>query len=878
MSTILKTAFDRLDQLVTWFIPARAEHDEHQQSANHLLVNICLITSIFSLLYVCVSLVIGFGIGVVLMLTCFVLLFAILLFFRSSGLFRLNANLYLACCFFVAILGCSFFSGGLHSMVFPWFALIPITGVLLLGYSLDTLLWFLLCCAVTLMFGIAGMLGFHFPEVYHVGFINFFYTICIIGLVMILFFIALTFNFNRNLVLKKILEQNDALYQARIQAEAATRAKSEFLANMSHEIRTPMNAIIGFTALCLKTDLNSKQRDYLSKIEASSHSLLGVINDILDFSKIEAGKLTMERINFRVEEVVNNIAGLVSVRASEKGLEMVTSIDPEIPLNLMGDPLRLGQALLNLASNAVKFTQAGSILIKIDLVEKDNRHCVVRFTVRDTGLGMSGEEISRLFVAFSQADMSVTRNFGGTGLGLAISKDLIEMMGGHIEVESSPGAGSTFSFTAKFGLNDQLVVGQLKVPANLTGLKVLVVDDNQLARDVLVGQLSSFNFENEAVDSGQAAITALERAARGKPFDLMLIDWQMPGMDGIETVRHIRNDRKLGQTPVTIMVTAFGREEVMNQAEKVGINALLIKPVSPSLLFDTILQNFVQDVRYINQTQAPADIRLDRLSHVRGARVLLVEDNLLNQQVAVELLGEAGLVLDIANNGQEAIAAISRQEYELVLMDIQMPIMGGYEAAAIIRQDKHFDRLPTIAMTAHAMRGVREECLAVGMNDYLSKPIDPKQLYAMLANWIQPRQRTVTPPSEARLDPIRNDETETGLPEKLEGFDLKSGLVLLCGNRGFYRQMILNFARRDRGAAQELRQLISQGNRTEAKNRSHALKGVAGTLAASEVFTLASELEQVLTKPAGPDDDRLLSTLEDALQTVVSSADLLASR
>ena len=872
MSNILKTTLDRLDQLTALFIPAHVEHDEYQQSANRLLVNICLITSVFSLLYVCVSLVIGFVIGVILMLACFVLLFAILLFFRSRGSFRLNANLYLACCFFVAILGCSFFSGGLHSMVFPWFALVPITGVLLLGYSLDTVLWFLLSCAITLTFGMAERLGFRFPELYHLEFTNFFSTICIIGLVMILFFIAMTFNFNRTLVLKKILGQNDALHQARIQAEAATRAKSEFLANMSHEIRTPMNAIIGFAGLCQKTDLSSKQRDYLSKIESSSHSLLGVINDILDFSKIEAGKLTMERINFRVEEVVNNIAGTVSVRASEKGLEMVTAIDPDIPLNLIGDPLRLGQALLNLASNAVKFTQAGSILIKIDLVEKNHRHCMVRFTVRDTGIGMSEAELSRLFVAFSQADTSVTRKFGGTGLGLVISKNLIEMMGGRIEVESRPGAGSTFSFCVCFGLHDQLVVGRLKVPASLTGLKVLVVDDSQLARDVLVEQLSGLQFETAAVNSGQAALAALEQAAGVKPFDLMLIDWHMPGMDGIETVRHMHDDRKLGQTPAIIMVTAFGREEVMHQAENVGIHTLLMKPVSPSLLFDTIMQNFGQDTRQSYPTRAPADVCPERLGHVCGARILLVEDNPLNQQVAAELLAEAGLVLDIVNNGQEAVAAISRQEYELVLMDIQMPIMDGYEATAIIRQYNRFDGLPIIAMTAHAMRGVREECLAAGMNDYLSKPIEPKQLYAVLANWIQPRQRTVASPGAARMD---KQGAATSLPETLEGFDLKSGLAHLCGNHMFYRQVILNFAQRDGQAAQELRTLILQSNRTEALHRVHSLKGIASTLAADEVFMLAHELEQALAKSAGPDEDRLLSTLDGALQTVVNSANLL---
>ncbi len=876
MSNHLKAAFDHLGRLVTRFTPTRAGLDERQLSANRLLVYICLITSIFALLYTSVSLVIGFYVGAILMLTCFVLLFVILFLFQGGGSFRLCANLYLACCCFAAVLGCSFFSGGIHSMVFPWFALIPIAGVLLFGNSLDTLLWFLICCAITLMFGLAGTLGFQFPELYHLEFIGFFYTICVIGLVMILFFMALAFDFNRNIAMKRILEQNDALQQAREQAEAATRSKSEFLANMSHEIRTPMNAIIGFSGLCQKTDLNSKQRDYLVKIETSALSLLGIINDILDFSKIEAGKLTMEQTDFRIEDVVNNIAGMIATRAAEKGLEIVSSIDPEIPLNLVGDPLRLGQALINLAGNAVKFTETGNIFIKTDLVEKDQQHCVVRFTIRDTGLGMSEEQISRLFIAFSQADASVTRKFGGTGLGLAISKDLVEMMCGCIDVESRPGIGSSFSFTARFGLNDQLVADHLQVPVNLTGLKVLVVDDNQLARDVLVEQLSAFNFETGAVDSGQAALTALEQTDSVKPFDLVLMDWQMPGMDGIETVRQMRNNRNITQVPVTIMVTAFGREEVMNHAEKAGINTLLIKPVSPSLLFDTIMQNFGHEVRRTNQVQTSANICPEQLGHVLGARVLLVEDNPMNQQVATELLEEAGVALDIANNGQEAVAAVSSHEYELVFMDIQMPIMGGYEATAIIRREHKSDSLPIIAMTAHAMSGVREECLAAGMNDYLSKPLEPKRLYAVLANWIQPRKRVITTPITTRPDIIRKNETGSRMPEKLAGFDLDSGLERLNGNHVIYRQLILGFSSHYRQTAVELRQLISQGNRTEAGQRAHTLKGIAGNLSADEVFRLTDEIERAMASPTGPDEWHLLNDLEEALQVVARSGELLA--
>lgn len=862
-SVFLEEIFQLFNSFVNRFMPCNPQPDDQQSSSNRLLVSTCLITSLFSLLYFGVSLVIGFLVGVGLMLSCFLLLYAILFLFKATGRYRLCANLYLGCCCIVAVLGCSVFSGGLHSMVFPWFALIPVAGVLLLGNCRDTLFWFLFCSGISIAYGVAVTLGFSFPELYRLEYLHFFYTICITGLVMILFFIALTFHNNWSVALRKILVQNNDLQQARLLAEAAARVKGEFLANMSHEIRTPMNAIIGFTSLCQETELDDNQRSYLSRIESASHSLLGIIDDILDFSKIEAGKMKMEQIDFSLEEVVNNIAGMVGIKAAEKGLELVSAIDPAIPLNLVGDPLRLGQALINLTSNAVKFTETGSILIRIDLVERDATDCLVRFSIKDTGIGMSGEELSRLFVAFSQADTSVTRKYGGTGLGLFISKNLVDMMGGRIDVASNPGQGSSFSFTARFRLNEQLASSLQNMPADLANLKVLVVDDNELSRQVLLEQLSGFGVEAVAVDSGQAALDMLERTASDEPFSLVLMDWQMPDMDGIETVERMRNDLRLGRLPVIIMVTAFGREEVVRPAAEVGIASFLVKPVCASRLFDTIAQNFGREIRAVSTEITPVNVQA-QLDHIRGARVLLVDDNPVNQQVAAELLGGVGLIIDFAANGQEAVAAVFCTDYDLVFMDIQMPVMGGYEATALIRGNDRYADLPIVAMTAHAMSGVREECLAAGMNDYLSKPVDPAQLHGVLARWIKPGDRPISGGKTA----AGGRDARGSLPETLDGFDLDAGLKRLEINRDLYRNLIVDFATRDIVAARQVRHLLGEGKRAEACKRMHALKGTAGILCATSVYRLAGKLEQRLAGPASPSEEALLAALDNACDVI----------
>lgn len=637
-----------------------------------------------------------------------------------------------------------------------------------------------------------------------------------------------------------------ALEDAKEQAEAAMRTKSEFLADMSHEIRTPINAVCGMCHLMLRTTLTARQEDYALKIRQAGDHLLGIINNILDLSKIESGKQTLESTDFELDGVLDHMANLVGDKAAQKGLELIFEIAPEVPRQLCGDPLRLSQILVNYGNNAVKFTENGEVRVRVALDQQEAEQLVLRFTVTDSGIGLEPEQIARLFGSFEQASTFTTRKYGGSGLGLVISKRLAEMMGGRVGVESTPGHGSSFWFTARLSLAVTASPGPGLDPA-LRHSRVLVVDDNAAARNSILEALTQLEMHPEVAASADEALQILE-ASMGQPdtFSAVLIDWAMPGMDGLTTARRIRL-MGLNPAPALVLLTAHGQDEVLHAAEEMHLDATLFKPILESAL--------LQVLNRVLGSEAPQEggrlpgAEPAQLPRYPGRRILLVEDNRLNQQVATEMLADAGLIVDLAENGAQAVDMAAQRDYDMVLMDIQMPVMDGITATRLMRAAPRTRELPIIAMTANVMQEDRYRYLKAGMTDFIAKPIEPAMLFRTLAANLLP-QVGVAAREPAVAPPAPDEDEGTVFPPYIEGIDLKAGRSRLMGSDSRYARYLRLFAEHSAEVPLQLQAALDARDLASVQRLAHTLKGSAGQIGAEQVRAAAAELEKAVADGA----------------------------
>ena len=667
-----------------------------------------------------------------------------------------------------------------------------------------------------------------------------------IGIVLAAFFmlrlLSLREELRHALALSKEMEKK---------AEDANAAKGDFLAHMSHEIRTPMNAIIGLSQLMENTDLSSKQRDYVRKIISSAKHLLGLINDILDYSKIEAREMDLDNRPFDLNEILHNLSNLFSLKAEEKGLEFLFDVETTTPHQLVGDQLRLSQVIVNLTNNAMKFTEKGHIIFSIRSEELDSERLRLKLEVRDTGIGMTQAQMDKLFKPFSQADSSVSRQFGGTGLGLTISKQLVEMMGGKISVTSEPGRGSSFCFDVVMNYDDQHR-NALTLAPELQGLKVLVVDDNEAARDIIRNMLESFRFTVYEATSGDEALRMIE--SRQIEPQLIVLDYMMPGMNGLDTVKSLRKSGVALSIPEIMMLSAFAKEDVKLDAKHLGVEKFLDKPVNPSYLFDTIMEIFGLQSRRTG-TFVKADKLVD-VGCIQGAEIILAEDNEINQQVAYELLTHAGLTVTIANNGLEVLELLESSDehrYDLILMDVQMPVMDGRTATMKIRRmDNPYRDIPIVAMTAHAISTEIEKNLACGMDDQVNKPIEISNLFKALVKYIPPK---AAESGQLFLQDLVGAGETSGAAIQIAGIDVADGMNRILNDEKMYVDLLRSFCDHYSDAMNEISSNSEAGRLDVNERLVHTIKGNSGTLGAKELYLSAGKLEEGFRNRTVSDSD-----------------------
>tara|TARA_R100001440_G_scaffold11988_1_gene21172 strand:+ start:4811 stop:7411 length:2601 start_codon:yes stop_codon:yes gene_type:complete len=645
--------------------------------------------------------------------------------------------------------------------------------------------------------------------------------------------------------IKSVAEEME---KAKETAERANQSKGEFLANMSHEIRTPINAIVGMANLCLKTELNQKQKRYIKVIDSSSQALLGVINDILDFSKIDAGKLTVERIPFDLQDVLTSLADMFAYRAYDKDLEFIINLPANIPTRLIGDPLRLNQVLVNLISNAIKFTEDGEINVAVNLLDSSKDNVLLRISVTDTGIGMDEEQRANLFKAFTQADTSTTRKYGGTGLGLAISRRLILLMGGDIGVTSAAGQGSTFYIEVELPLQkEQDNSHHQYLLQKLSGVRILAIDDNLSTREMLYEMLRSYQVDVKVCRTAEQALQVFQQSVEeDNPYQLVLVDWRLPGMDGLEFCQTITERYADDVRPKLTLATGYYAEELSEKAKQAGVNDIISKPFTASTLGRSLASTLFQR-ELPDESDAESGDGIPE--SILRAPILVVEDNEINQQVAREILTSHKFKVDIVENGQLAVEAVHNKNYSLVLMDIQMPVMDGLKAARTIRADFNYQQLPILAMTANAMSGDEERSLAAGMQGHIAKPIDEQQLIKAIIKWAVPGDYTNNQQPEV---PAATEEDEPAKPPvripQVKGIEFETALKRLQYNVELYLKLVEQLYETYQGSATKVSDFITRGQHDSARRYFHSLKGAAANLGFTQLQNKAADLEQFMAE------------------------------